>query len=170
MTNYETELKARLGETVIFWNRGKVDFEIKPHAAMVIGVGLNMRLDLCVFLLGPIQGGGRLFSHIQGAYPGDTNPTSDQMYDSGSWIPAKMYHAEMDRREKAKKEREDAEAKAKLAEKEAANKPPAKSEKTEGQGGEGDGKGDDSTSPPPPPPPVNPDGKESGRKIQSVKS
>lgn len=123
MNMQPTKYSARLGDHVAFWNRDLVDFEKKALVAVVIGVGLNGRLDLFAYYTGNATGGSRPYAHVMGAWPGDVEATKDQITDSGQWIPMKVYHAEMDRREKLKEEREERERQEKLAEKEAANKP-----------------------------------------------
>ena len=130
MNTKKTKYKARLGDHVAFWSRDLVDFEKKALVAVVIGVGLEGRLDLFAYYSPNAQGGSRPYAHVMGAWPGDIDATRDQIKDCGTWIPMEMYHAEMDLRERAKEEKDEKERLAKLAEKEAANKAPVTTQST----------------------------------------
>lgn len=88
----QSNLTAKLGEHVAFWLAGMPDMERTPFVATVIGVQLNMRLNLFVIYTGPLEGGGRATAHIGGAIPYDVDPTASQISETGTWMPMEEYH------------------------------------------------------------------------------
>lgn len=168
MSMKRSEFKARLGDHVAFWNRDLVDFDKKAIVAVVIGVGLEGRLDLFAYYTGNATGGSRPYAHVMGAWPGDIDAKKDQITDSGTWIPMKVYHAEMDRREKLAEEKDAKDRADALAAKEAANKPKEKTEEKPKEKTEDKPPTPPTQPPAPPPAPPESEAKPSGRKIQSV--
>lgn len=122
----QTKLKAKLGDTVVFWLASMPSMEKIPFVSTVIGVGQNGYLDIFAIYTGPLNGGGRAFGHIQGAVPYDIEPTQTQIVDAGTWMPLEEYHNEFEEFTKQKDaetvERMKSDKAADRAAKEAANK------------------------------------------------
>lgn len=85
--------KCRYGDNVAFYSKSHPSPTTAPSVAIVVSVGSMGIIDLFTFNRYNEWSGGRPFSTPSAVHPADNKDlTSQQLRDSGTWVPIDFYN------------------------------------------------------------------------------